>query len=676
MKVSKPLVSVIIPVFNVDKYLEKCLISVVNQSYTRLQILLIDDGSTDDSYSICKKWSKKDSRITTYRKRNGGLSDARNYGLQYAKGELVSFIDSDDWISLEMISDMVNVFLNNNVDMVTCQFVEMYPDYAHLSYKSNEYLTIIDRDEMLKELLDDNKMTNQVWRKMYKRCLMPEKPFTVGKNFEDILAMPDLVAKCKYIGCLNKGLYFYRKRRNGSIVSSGNLKNIGDRYFAIKHATTETVSLCPKLKDYAYKSLIKKDLDVYRELISTRNILRTDAKPIIKNIRADLNKRQGYFKVGYREIIYAISIMINVPLSVVTYKLFHSDSSFLRKVVHKIRGFICKRRKMRSLNHNLRKERGKKFFVLAVPDYGNLGDQALKFAEYKFIKEHFPDFKIVPIPLSEMYLTKVVKRNVDKGDYVSLQAGGNIGTLYPRMHLIQEKAISLFKDSKTFIFPQTLYFEKTENGEKMLLQTKKVYSEMNSFLLFLREKISYKFAVNEFKEVNSFLMPDMALSLNANINTNFKRVGAMILLRNDLESTISLNDVESLLAYINKKFDNQITQEDTHIYYDGISDGIAYSELKKLLEKMARSELVITDRLHGMVFAALTNTPCIVLHSKSPKIEGVYSWIKNNKYISLIENVSELPEAIERVMNVNNPCFDKSSFDNYYALMEEKIREL
>lgn len=345
MNREKPLVSVIIPVFNVSEYIDKCLISVVNQSYHNLQIIIVDDGSTDNSKSICRKWEKFDNRVEFYQKENGGLSDARNYGLKKAKGKFVSFVDSDDWLSLNMIYDMVNVFIKYNVDMVTCQFIEVYEGYTHLSYRDNETLAIIDKNEMLRQLLEDKKMTSQVWRKMYKRALLPIKPFATGRNYEDILSMPFLVANCNRIGCLNKGLYFYRKKRKGSIVSIVNLKNIADRYYSIKESTLETVKLCPNLEQDAYKALVIKDLDIYTDLITSRTINQNDTKPIIKSIKSDLIDNIRYLRNKGSSYLFAVSILISKRLSIIFYKLVRSNSSLTKRLLSKVRKSLGKKEK-------------------------------------------------------------------------------------------------------------------------------------------------------------------------------------------------------------------------------------------------------------------------------------------------------------------------------------------
>ena len=112
-----PLVSIIVPVYNVEKYLDKCMVSILCQSYKNIEVIIVNDGSTDKSLNICNKWKEKDSRIEMFSQPNKGLSSARNKGLKYAKGEYVLFVDSDDWISINMVDKMVNTFRINKADM-------------------------------------------------------------------------------------------------------------------------------------------------------------------------------------------------------------------------------------------------------------------------------------------------------------------------------------------------------------------------------------------------------------------------------------------------------------------------------------------------------------------------------------------------------------------------------
>ena len=205
MQLTQPMVSVIVPVYKVERYLEQCLVSIVHQSYRHLEILLVDDGSPDNCPQLCDMWAQRDSRIHVIHKPNGGLSDARNAGLRQAHGDLVAFVDSDDWLALDMIEKMTDAMLRNQADMVICQYVVAYADGRfEKRAPENGPEEILNQQQALSELLIDGRLTNHVWRKLYWRNKVPKDIFPKGRNFEDIYVMPELFASCKKIVYLFK----------------------------------------------------------------------------------------------------------------------------------------------------------------------------------------------------------------------------------------------------------------------------------------------------------------------------------------------------------------------------------------------------------------------------------------------------------------------------------------
>ena len=131
------LISIIVPVYNVEKYLEKCVNSIVNQTYKNLEIILVDDGATDSSGKLCDKLAKIDNRIKVYHKENGGLSDARNYGVERATGDYIGFVDSDDYIDSEMYGKLYEAIKKENVDVAECNLKIIYPDREELFTEQN-----------------------------------------------------------------------------------------------------------------------------------------------------------------------------------------------------------------------------------------------------------------------------------------------------------------------------------------------------------------------------------------------------------------------------------------------------------------------------------------------------------------------------------------------------------
>ena len=222
-----PLVSIIIPIYNVRKYLEKCIRTVREQSYTNIEIILVDDGSTDGSGDECDKFAKEDERIIVIHKKNGGLSDARNYGLDKARGDYIVFVDSDDYINGRMIELMLNCYVKEEYDLVICLDKAVYDDYGEEDDKKFDASKV--RTITPKEVLDDSLVT--AWNKMYKSETWKELRFPVGRYHEDEFLLHRIVYGMRKIALIPTCLYYYRQREN-SIVHTYSSKKMWDAFDA------------------------------------------------------------------------------------------------------------------------------------------------------------------------------------------------------------------------------------------------------------------------------------------------------------------------------------------------------------------------------------------------------------------------------------------------------------
>lgn len=214
------LISIIVPVYNVADYLEKCIQSILNQTYTSLEIILVDDGSTDSSGKICDDYACRDKRIKVIHKINGGLSDARNAGLQIATGDYIGYVDSDDWIEDDMYELMVNACQQYGADVAACRYRLVYPD--EVIDKSSDKIVPLSREEALEVYLcgsDTMLIYNSVWSKLFSRHLVADYEFPKGKKSEDI--MYTTKAFCNMNSCvyIDKSLYNYVIGRAGSIMA-------------------------------------------------------------------------------------------------------------------------------------------------------------------------------------------------------------------------------------------------------------------------------------------------------------------------------------------------------------------------------------------------------------------------------------------------------------------------
>lgn len=217
------LVSVIVPVYNVSGCLDRCVQSIVNQSYKKIEIILVNDGSTDDCKGICEKWSKRDQRILLLSKKNGGVSDARNYGLKKAKGRFIAFVDSDDWIHPDMITLMYTDLMQTGSDMVCCGMTEATDsDMTDMDWFRER--RVLNAEEAMDYLIEDKIITSHVMVKMYKREILGTEPFPKGKLYEDVWIMHGVFAKCARISVIPERLYFYYQREN-SITKTPRLRN-------------------------------------------------------------------------------------------------------------------------------------------------------------------------------------------------------------------------------------------------------------------------------------------------------------------------------------------------------------------------------------------------------------------------------------------------------------------
>ena len=216
-------ISVIVPIYKVEDYLHRCVDSIINQTYTNLEIILVDDGSPDNCPMICDEYAKKDSRIRVVHKKNGGLSDARNAGIDIATGEYIMFIDSDDFVDIEMMESMMKNMIDNNVDMVVCNIKYVYEDREVVKY--NQADRILDRYEAMEEYLKDGVVQAVAWNKLYKKSLINDMRYKVGKTNEDEFFTYKVVDKTDKIYYNSRPFYNYIQR-DSSIMGKYSLKRL------------------------------------------------------------------------------------------------------------------------------------------------------------------------------------------------------------------------------------------------------------------------------------------------------------------------------------------------------------------------------------------------------------------------------------------------------------------
>ena len=219
------LISVIVPVYNVESYVAECIESIQNQTYMNLEIILVNDGSTDASGDICDQYAAYDERIQVIHKENAGVSAARNTGIESANGDYIGFVDSDDYIATTMYEDMLKLMAEHDLDIIECTAFRNNGD-TNIEGCNDGSLEIFNRDEALKMAMYDCFVA--VWSQLYKRRVISDVRFPVGRKFEDSAVSYLFIANTKRVGHINRCLYYYRLNPNSTTQTSFDAKSRWD----------------------------------------------------------------------------------------------------------------------------------------------------------------------------------------------------------------------------------------------------------------------------------------------------------------------------------------------------------------------------------------------------------------------------------------------------------------
>lgn len=294
-----PLISIIIPVYNVEKYIDECVGSVCKQSYKNVEIILVDDGAKDTSGMMCDRWAEKDSRIQVIHKENGGLSDARNTGLKAALGEYVMFVDSDDILSDKIVECLYSSIRDSKAQISICDPIHLRPDDIPKYQASNE-IKVYNAEDALCEMMYQTSFLFSAWGKLYERRLFDSVSFPIGLLFEDVAIMYKLFAQCDKIVYLDAKLYGYLHRENSITTSKFTKRDcdildicekqveFGRGFSQNVYCAAVTYQVVGALRVYLNAPYTVE----YAEKIKySKDIIRSNLKEVLKNKRSRLKLR-------------------------------------------------------------------------------------------------------------------------------------------------------------------------------------------------------------------------------------------------------------------------------------------------------------------------------------------------------------------------------------------------
>ena len=213
----EPLISIIVPVYKVEPYLDRCVRSIVEQTYSNLEIILVDDGSPDNCGAMCDAWAAKDSRIKVIHKENGGLSDARNAGMAVATGEYMGFVDSDDYIAPEMYQLLYDRMTEDDCDITACGVEMVFEDGSKSCPLTRPGACVMGRQQAMEAGIHETWLKQPVWYKLYKTELVRDLLFPVGKYHEDVFWTYQAVGRARKVSIFDVPCYYYTQR-SGSIM--------------------------------------------------------------------------------------------------------------------------------------------------------------------------------------------------------------------------------------------------------------------------------------------------------------------------------------------------------------------------------------------------------------------------------------------------------------------------
>lgn len=320
-------ISVVVPIYNTEKYLKRCIDSILNQSYTDFEVLLINDGSTDKSAQICEEYALKDKRVKVINKQNGGLSSARNVGIDNAQYDYICFVDSDDWLDTDLFSHCINILKENDCDIIDyqCVFTNEYKIVCQEDYKTK----VIKNKEILREYLDygqTGKAPFSMCRKLYKTYLFEGIRCPLGKVNEDIATNYKVLMKCKKIIKSNKVGYYYFQE--GDSITRGSFKK---RDLNLLDACRELITLT---EEENYKDIRKlAEIKYYRSYFSLLTKMALygidddviNKKEIIKNFTKELRKKYFFLlksKMPISRKLMMTLLCINIKCLEIPFKIY------------------------------------------------------------------------------------------------------------------------------------------------------------------------------------------------------------------------------------------------------------------------------------------------------------------------------------------------------------------
>lgn len=632
------LVSIVVPVFNVIETLTRCVESIMQQEYQNLQIILVDDGSTDGSAEACESFRESDERIEVLHTANSGLSAARNAGMRLVRGTRVVFVDSDDAIGPRHISRLYSCLLH-------CHDASMsvaVTGFSRVEYGSAQgdpqvsgelsYTKLSPSEAVAESSLVGGRFAAHAWGKMYPESLFGLLSYPIGKFYEDQFVTPKVFMASSEIVYESADDYLYTVDRPGSISFGSRLREldylegIRETFADVEKRYAEAVPAVSR----RYRATLVNGLEtacvtgrqacldsLYEEAMAQRPYALADSE-LAKGTRLKYRALK-LGKEGFASIARARSLLKS-----------NSPSVIAEKTENRI-GRSRDRNKLLA-DYQAKAARADRpiSFLVMTPRYRNYGDQLIAFSELRLLEEAGVE-NVIEVPYEDCdLLGNGVAKLVGELDAVLFTGGGYLGDLWPGLeHAAESILSSLSPRNRVLFFPESVY---CSNGRVCESSFSRALAPTSAnAAVCVRERPSYERLSGCLPGSWLSLLPDVGLfvrrsDLMAHVpQRNGRR--ALVCIRHDKENLQSATFGVELTAALNRA-GMDIRAIDTHDPKGELDPGERKVALAALAEEFGKASLVVTNRLHGMIFAMIMGTPCVALDNVSRKVSGVAEWVK------------------------------------------------
>lgn len=657
-------VSVIIPVYNMEKQLRRCVESVINQTYSNLEIILVDDGSQDKCPEICDDYARNDSRIKVIHKEYGGSSHAKNAGLEAFTGDYVYILNSDDYVESTLIEVALKNAMATAADLVVFHYnkIDEYDNLlAPVNFRASTYE--IGDHNRLKYIIHSLQQYQWGWEvgnRLFKAELIQKHHLLFWNNTfiltEDLGFCLNYALHAEKISYIPDLLYHYCIRKNSKRAQSPK-----------EPMLSEAIELSKCLEDKIRSSM--KDSKIEREYpILLFAIMNEQLSKLnfynYKDAFSSIKDKEFFYK-NMKKVITRFLLWMKY-YGIIKGKAFIWQCVFIAsRRMDKIGIFLIHMMvKLSKISETYEYNKTalfskKRLFLIGCEDFWNLGDHHIAISEIQYLQRIFPEQRIVEIAASRYFaVNRLLPFVIRKKDLICLHGGGNIGNFYMLAEEIRRDVLKKFPRNEKVIFPQTIHYDRSDAGKAELEKDQRSIKETKNLTLCVRERYSYELA-KEYFDCRVILTPDIVLFSDYRDRGKYERKGGILLLRTDLEGVISGQEKQFIKTVV-EKYTPDIRINDTQLIID-IEVDDRKDVMDDFISKIAKAEFVITDRLHGMVFCAITKTPCIVLPNYNHKVGGVYEWISKLEYVIMIKRMSELEEAIQKLQKIEKIEYDNSS---------------